>query len=585
MQNHGNMNTKTILAILLVLLCGCSRQDRNREEGKEYFTIEDEERVKTLLQENPYDFYLNRTLWSIYTEKGQWDALINATRPIFYREYDTYEEEKLHLYAGAFISQAYVFMEQFDSASFYLDRLNLSRDSEIWQHDPTLDALVSNTAAIINLKTELNYSAALEHYEKAYNAISTTGDTPNMTTLLCNIASIYYNMRDSSGYRYAHTAYRLAQEEGMRAYVKALSAILLAQMNYLKGDLDTATAIADRVSHTINLFPQFQSSLELLYADIYNERGDCSRADMYYQKALQHDKETDNGTNILIRLRYGTYLMKTNEPHKAKEILQEGLKISFEKKNMEFRNQLLYTLSEASLELGDEKGSLDYYKQYYASMDSISHIQKERAFQQYRLLQQEHEIQNKEIELLKSNRKIILIAAGTLLLAVIAVFLVVVNRRQNKSYKKLVEVHQQLLARMKSMREAEMQQNDNTGRNDQDSALWEKLETQMNSERIYRHHDISLDKIAAMLGTNRTYISRIINNFSGTTFSNYINSRRIEEASRILSDAGQDMPMKAIADTLGYNSISSFYRAFIKETGVPPSKYREEALKLKKQAS
>lgn len=169
------MNIKTYLAILLVLLCGCSRQDRNREEGKEYFTIEDEERVKTLLQENPYDFYLNRTLWSIYTEKGQWDALINATRPIFYREYDTYEEEKLHLYAGAFISQAYVFMEQFDSASFYLDRLNLSRDSEIWQHDPTLDALVSNTEAIINLKTELNYSAALEHYEKAYNAISTTG--------------------------------------------------------------------------------------------------------------------------------------------------------------------------------------------------------------------------------------------------------------------------------------------------------------------------------------------------------------------------------------------------------------------------
>lgn len=345
-------------------------------------------------------------------------------------------------------------MEQFDSASFYLDRLNLSRDSEIWQHDPTLDALVSNTEAIINLKTELNYSAALEHYEKAYNAISTTGDTPNMTTLLCNIASIYYNMRDSSGYRYAHAAYRLAQEEGMRAYVKALSAILLAQMHYLKGDLDTATAIADRVSHTINLFPQFQSSLELLYADIYNDRGDYSKADMYYQKALQHDKETDNGTNILIRLRYGTYLMKTNEPHKAKEILQEGLKISFLKKNMEFRNQLLYTLSEASLELGDEKGSLDYYKQYHASMDSISHIQKERAFQQYRLLQQEHEIQNKEIELLKSNRKIILIAAGTLLLAVIAVFLVVVNRRQNKSYKKLVEVHQQLLARMKSMREA-----------------------------------------------------------------------------------------------------------------------------------
>ena len=35
---------------------------RQKQGGsKEYFTIEDEERVKTLLQENPYDFYLNQT--------------------------------------------------------------------------------------------------------------------------------------------------------------------------------------------------------------------------------------------------------------------------------------------------------------------------------------------------------------------------------------------------------------------------------------------------------------------------------------------------------------------------------------------
>lgn len=572
---------RIFIPVFIILLCSCSSLEKDGKGEREYFTIEDEERVKTLLQENPSDFYLNRTLWSIYTEKGQWDSLINATRPVFYRTSGNREQERLHLYAGAFISQAYVFLEQFDSAAFYLDRISLLQNSEIWQQDHTLYALVSNAEAIINLKTELNYSAALEHYEEAYKAISTTGDTPNMTTILCNIASIYYNMRDSSGFRWARAAYELAQEDGMRAYVKALSAILLAQMYYLKGDLDAALSISDRVSHSIDLFPQFKSSLELLYADIFYEKGELGKADMYYQKAMRHEEQTDNGTNILVRLRYGTYLMGIHEPYKAKEILEQGLGISFEKKNMEFRNQLLYTLSEVNLELGDEKASLDYYKQYHASMDSISHVQKERAFQQYRLLQQEHEIQNKEIELLKSNRRIILIASGALFLAVMAAALVIVNRRQNKSYRKLVEVHQQLLSRMESIRDAGMQQN--AGKNDQDSALWEKLEKLMNTEHIYRYHDISLDKIASMLGTNRTYISRIINNFSGTTFSNYIHNRRIEDASRILSDTGQDMPMKAIADILGYNSISSFYRAFLKETGVPPSKYREEVLRLKQQ--
>ncbi len=122
-------------------------------------------------------------------------------------------------------------------------------------------------------------------------------------------------------------------------------------------------------------------------------------------------------------------------------------------------------------------------------------------------------------------------------------------------------------------------------KDDRDLELWGRMDELMTSERIYRYSDISLDRIAEILGTNRTYVSNVINKYSGMSFYNYIHSYRIEDASRILSDASADVSLKALAGDLGYNSISSFYRAFLKETGVPPSKYREEALKIKQSAT
>ena len=54
-----------------------------------------------------------------------------------------------------------------------------------------------------------------------------------------------------------------------------------------------------------------------------------------------------------------------------------------------------------------------------------------------------------------------------------------------------------------------------------------------------------------------------------------------DDAFRILSDASSEIQLQDLAMEMGHNSQSSFYRAFVKETGVPPSKYREESLRIK----
>ena len=110
--------------------------------------------------------------------------------------------------------------------------------------------------------------------------------------------------------------------------------------------------------------------------------------------------------------------------------------------------------------------------------------------------------------------------------------------------------------------------------------LFYRIEDLMVNKKLYRASDISLEKICDILGTNRVYVSRAINKYAKASFYNYINSLRIDDAARILSDPEDDTPLKMLYADLGYNSASAFYRAFQKETGVPPSKFREQIRKI-----
>lgn len=110
--------------------------------------------------------------------------------------------------------------------------------------------------------------------------------------------------------------------------------------------------------------------------------------------------------------------------------------------------------------------------------------------------------------------------------------------------------------------------------------LFARIEYLMQTEGVYRQNDLTIERLAERLDTNRTYISRAINQQAGKTFSSYVNSYRIDEAVRRLSDVDDDTPLKALAQMLGYNHLQTFYTSFQSAIGMPPSKYREKLLKL-----
>lgn len=114
-------------------------------------------------------------------------------------------------------------------------------------------------------------------------------------------------------------------------------------------------------------------------------------------------------------------------------------------------------------------------------------------------------------------------------------------------------------------------------------ALYLKME-QLMKAGLFREKELTLDRMAEALGTNRTYVSNALNKVAGISFYGYIDSCRIKEATRILSDSAlsEGISLKQLADDVGYNNIQTFFKAFKRETGVTPGNYKKEVLNLRK---
>lgn len=86
---------------------------------------------------------------------------------------------------------------------------------------------------------------------------------------------------------------------------------------------------------------------------------------------------------------------------------------------------------------------------------------------------------------------------------------------------------------------------------------------------------LSLETLEKALHINKYYISHVINGKIGTSFNGYVNSLRINEATRLLRES--DKTVKEISAEVGFGTVRSFDRAFRSVKGETASEYRKKA--------
>lgn len=96
----------------------------------------------------------------------------------------------------------------------------------------------------------------------------------------------------------------------------------------------------------------------------------------------------------------------------------------------------------------------------------------------------------------------------------------------------------------------------------------------MAAEKSYLAADLSLPDLARQLGMPVTLLSQVINEGTGKNFNDFINAYRVAEFLRQAREpANAHLSLLGIALNSGFNSKSTFNRAFKKVTGASPKEY------------
>lgn len=89
---------------------------------------------------------------------------------------------------------------------------------------------------------------------------------------------------------------------------------------------------------------------------------------------------------------------------------------------------------------------------------------------------------------------------------------------------------------------------------------------------------LSINQLAEQAGYTEYYFSHKFKNEVGCSVADYIKHEKIQQAKLLLS--GTKMSIQEIGDELSFGSRSYFSSSFQKETGISPSEYREQNMKL-----
>ena len=102
----------------------------------------------------------------------------------------------------------------------------------------------------------------------------------------------------------------------------------------------------------------------------------------------------------------------------------------------------------------------------------------------------------------------------------------------------------------------------------------EILAAQALVEKRFADPELALDEAATAAGLSVAHFSNLFHKKTGVTFTRYVQTRRIEEAKRLLAET--DRTITDICYACGFNSLTHFNRVFRRGTGGSPTDYRQQ---------
>lgn len=572
-----------ICVIAIFLSLSCSRREPGAKEHKviRIETPDDLRSARDSLAKHPDDRRLLSAVCGYYTRMRMFDSVVavaSPSIPLLERSENEYDV----MYPIAYVAQAYLFLDNYDSSGYYIDLLKdrlpaLGRDDS----DKFIAGMVYNILAISSMKTDMDYTSALDYFKKAFDVAWSQKDTANSVILLSNISSLYHFREDTTGLQYVKRACELEKKLNVNIGIRATHLSYMASMFQLCGNMDSAMFYASKAVKMSQGREGYYSSKALVYrtyGDVLSASGKNDEAEKAYMTAEDYLIYANESTAIQLYLSLGNFFLDTKKLDDSEKYYRKGLEIAERIDNAEYTHKVLLGLAKACVRQGKKDDAYYFFQKYYEVSSSVFSLQREQEFSRqllkYEELKYNEELNEKELVIAKEKLRRTIILFVSVIIMMLAAYAFLLYSKSKKMYAGLYDQYSNYRKKLDELGNIAQAKKENESKSL--GVLFERLE-QMMKDGLFRRKDLSLASVSEMLDSNSSYVSKAINTCAGTNFIAYVNSYRINDAMKVLSDPDDDTPLKAVCDNAGYGNLTSFYRAFQKETGLSPSRFREEA--------
>ena len=410
-------------------------------------------------------------------------------------------------------------------------------------------------------QTLKNNIESISRFKEAERYANKIGNTYVSSTILMNIGACFTDLKQTdSALFYSEKAYLQAKQYGYNAVI--------------------APALGNM-------------------AILLNEKKEYEKAYEYLSESLSIFKESGDQRSYLVYL----YLANLSEAElnlgrlsEAKEHALQAYRMADSLRLQKIEvNALdkLYKICEQQNNLSD---AVKYFKLYDVAKDSVySNETQEKIIElstKYETEKKDKQIALQELKI-ERNRKLLVFIFSSLFISLLLLsFFIMRNKmllnllRKNIDLMKaedqlsLVTVNEESCVILPPQNKDDKYKKSSLS-DDSREKLSISLEKVIQSQKLWKQSDITVEKVALLLNTNSKYLSQIINQTYGLTFPNYINEYRVKEARSLLfNDEYNQYTLEAIGQLTGFNSYSSFIAAFRKCTGLTPSFFRNNYEKV-----
>jgi AraC-like DNA-binding protein len=235
--------------------------------------------------------------------------------------------------------------------------------------------------------------------------------------------------------------------------------------------------------------------------------------------------------------------------------------------------------------MGDTVLQQYYYTLYLEKMDMV-HRSRLSSVAELNYIHElkKQEAKATELSLRQKLQQYVILAIFIVLLVVIvsAVLLWRQNRRLHAANKMLFERYQRMMraeAEEQKLRKSIAYSHSSLNEEQKEMLIF-RVQEVMSDAKVICQQDFTLAGLAKLVDSNTTYVSQVINEKYGMTFSILLGNHRVKEACRRISEEGErytTLTIEAIASGVGFKSRTAFINAFKREVGLTPSEYMRMA--------